>query len=48
MAFCGPSIKRRDEKTWFEELRNNEEEISLKLNSFNMNFLPDKGPRKSN
>ena len=27
MACCGPSIKRRDEKTLFEELKNNEEEI---------------------
>jgi hypothetical protein len=48
MACCGPSIKRRDEKSLFEELRNNEEEISLKLNSINMNFLPDKGFWKSN
>ena len=48
MACCGPSIKRRDEKTLFDELRNNEEEISLNLNKIHMKFLPDKGNWKSN
>ena len=48
MACCGPSIKRRDEKVLFEELRNNKEEISLDLNKIHMNFLPDRGLWKSN
>ena len=48
MACCGPNIKRRDESTLFNELRNNEEEISLNLNKIQMNFLNDKGEWKSN
>ena len=48
MACCGPSIKRRDEKTLFDDLRANEEEILLSLNKINMQFLPDKGDWKSN
>ena len=48
MGSCGHSIKRRDEKTLFEELRSNEEEFSLNLNKIHMIFLPDKGIWKSN
>ena len=48
MACCGPSIKRRDEKSLFEELRKEQDEISLQLNKIKMNFLPDQGIWKSN
>ena len=48
MTCCGSSIKRRDEKTLFEELKNNEEEISLKLNRIDMKFIPKDGNWKSN
>ncbi len=48
MACCGPSIKKVDEKTLFQELRNNEEEISLRLNDIRMNFKPEQGNWKSN
>ena len=47
MACCGPSIKRRNEKDLFEELKNNEEEITLKLNRIDMKFIPKEGNWKS-
>ncbi len=48
MACCGPSIKRKDEKTLFDQLRNNEEELSLNLNRIKMKFNPEKGTWTSN
>ena len=48
MACCGPSIKRRDEKQLFDELKNIEESISLNLNKIKMEFLNDRGEWKSN
>ena len=48
MACCGPSIKRVDEKILFNNLRNNEEEISLKLSKIRMNFNPENGNWRSN
>ena len=45
---CGASIKKRDEKTLFEELREKEvEEITLKLNMIKMKFQPKNGNWKS-
>ena len=53
MACCGPTIKRVDEKILFNNLRNNEEEISLTLNKnqkneIHMNFTPEQGKWNSN
>ena len=48
MACCGPSIKRRDENELFEELKNIEEEIQLKLNRIDMKFQPKDGNWRSN
>lgn len=48
MACCGPSIKRRNEKELFEELKNFDDEIPLKLNRIEMNFKPKEGNWRSN
>ena len=48
MACCGPSIKRVDENALFEELQNEGENISLKLNRIELEFEPKKGEWKCN
>ena len=47
MACCGPSIKRKDEKTLFDQLRGEREELSLNLNKIKMKFNAENGDWKS-
>ncbi len=48
MACCGPSIKRVDEKTLFEQLQEEGDKISLNLNKIEMIFQPNQGEWKCN
>ena len=48
MACCGPSKINPDMDSWLKTIRNNEENISLKLDSEIYKFVPKESKWKSN
>ncbi len=48
MACCGSSKNPKDFEKILKKLRNNEEEIALKLNNLRLSFLPKEGKWNSN